>query len=86
MAQRCPDDVRADLETIAEGVRSGLEAVRTMSRRLRPSALSDLGIGPALRTLAEDVRAVASLRTEISVAPGLGGDLERCLLYTSRCV
>jgi len=80
VAQRCPDDVRADLETIAEGVRSGLEEVRTMSRRLRPSALSDLGIGPALRTLAEDVRTVASLRTEVSVAPGLGRDLERDLV------
>lgn len=80
LAQRAPAEVRADLDAIAEGVRGGLEEVRTMSRRLRPSALADLGIGPALQSMAQDVRQVAQLAAEVRVARGLDRDLERDLV------
>lgn len=80
LAQRAPEELRGDLQGIAEGVRGGLEEVRTMSRRLRPLALSDLGIGPALHALAQDVRTVSSLRADVTVARGLDRDLERDLV------
>lgn len=80
LSQRAPAEVRPDLDAIADGVRAGLEEVRTMSRRLRPSALSDLGIGAALTSLAQDVRSLAPVRTDVTVARGLTRDLERDLV------
>lgn len=64
------DDVLADVasaEPLAKGITALAQAiseVRRISRDLRPGILDDLGLGPALKTLADEFAA----RTGIDVA------------------
>jgi two-component system, NarL family, sensor histidine kinase UhpB len=61
----------ADVAEAREGVRSALEEVREIARRLRPEALDDLGLGSALAALTLDVSRRTRLRIERCVAPDL---------------
>jgi two-component system, NarL family, sensor histidine kinase UhpB len=57
--------------TAREAVRSALEDVREIGRRLRPEALDDLGLAAALRSLVTGFEQSASLRVERDIqAPG----------------
>lgn len=80
VADHAPAEMQDDVATVAEGVRTALEEVRTISRRLRPGALEDVGIGPALRALMDDVERLAHVQTETHVPSGLQPDTERDLV------
>jgi two-component system, NarL family, sensor histidine kinase UhpB len=52
LAKRAPDDLRDELAEALETTRTSLEDVRRIARQLRPEALDDLGLVPALNALA----------------------------------
>ncbi|WP_433220563.1 HAMP domain-containing sensor histidine kinase [Microtetraspora malaysiensis] len=76
---RAPEDLRDDLHAVQETVRSSLDEVRQIARRLRPGVLEDLGLLSALSSLATDVAQVSKLsvarRTDPDL-PALSGDVE----------
>ena len=78
--EQAPAAVRPDLESVSDGVRAGLDQLRTISRRLRPSGLSDLGIGAALQALVEDAQRLTRLPIHLTLDRGLGRDEERDLV------
>ncbi|MEO0744224.1 MAG: cache domain-containing protein [Pseudomonadota bacterium] len=61
--QRSPDKASEPLEQGIDDLGTAIAEVRRISRDLRPGALDDLGLGPALKALTEDFAA----RTEIEV-------------------
>ena len=52
LAKTAPDELRADLTEALETTRASLEDVRRIAKQLRPEALDDLGLVPALNALA----------------------------------
>lgn len=54
VTDRAPEDLAADLGMVQEAVRSSLDEVRQVARRLRPGVLEDLGLHNALAALATD--------------------------------
>lgn len=61
-------DARAT-DTLERGIThlsGAIQEVRRISRDLRPAALDDLGLGPALKALAEDFGKRTGIRTEFS--------------------
>ncbi|AQT70376.1 sensor histidine kinase [Streptomyces sp. fd1-xmd] len=54
LADRAPDDLRADLSAVQETTRDSLDEIRRIARRLRPGVLEDLGLASALRALAAE--------------------------------
>jgi two-component system sensor histidine kinase UhpB len=52
LTRRAPDDLRDDLDEALETTRTSLDNVRRIARQLRPEALDDLGLVPALNALA----------------------------------
>lgn len=69
------DRAAGDPELVArarEAVRSSLEEVRDIARRLRPEALDDLGLVSALTALSNDVR-----RSGMAVERSIDADLPR---------
>jgi two-component system sensor histidine kinase UhpB len=52
LAKRAPDELRDDLAEALETTRTSLDNVRRIARQLRPEALDDLGLVPALNVLA----------------------------------
>ena len=61
-------DTRAvdNLDKGIENLSSAIQEVRRISRDLRPGALDDLGLGPALKALAEDFAQRTGIDTEFS--------------------
>jgi two-component system sensor histidine kinase UhpB len=51
---RAPSELRADLSGVQEMVRSSLDEVRQVARRLRPGVLEDLGLASAINALASE--------------------------------
>ncbi|MEU7002427.1 histidine kinase [Nonomuraea sp. NPDC046570] len=51
---RAPEELREELHNVQETVRSSLDEVRQVARRLRPGVLEDLGLLSALNALATD--------------------------------
>ncbi|MET8337049.1 sensor histidine kinase [Streptosporangium canum] len=81
-ADRAPDDLREELHTVQETVRSSLDEVRQVARRLRPGVLEDLGLQSALSALSSDFSAVSGVPVTRRVDPGLpalSGDVELVL-------
>ena len=71
-AGRRPDaGMLDDVVQARESVRSSLEEVRGIARRLRPEALDDLGLPSALAALTNDVTRRTRLPVSRSIAPGL---------------
>lgn len=70
-AARAPDDLGDELRALGETVRSGLDEVRVIARRLRPGVLNDLGLISALNELGTDVADRTGLTIRRGVAPGL---------------
>ncbi|WP_417205438.1 cache domain-containing protein [Antarctobacter sp.] len=61
-------DPRA-VDTLAKGTENlglAIQEVRRISRDLRPGVLDDLGLGPAIKTLAEDFSTRTGIETEFS--------------------
>jgi two-component system sensor histidine kinase UhpB len=52
LAKRAPGDLHDDLREALETTRESLDGVRRIARQLRPEALDDLGLVPALNALA----------------------------------
>ncbi len=63
MSGAVPAEHRTDFEDAQTAVRSALEEVRTVAARLRPGVLEDLGLAPALTSLA--VEAARDGRLEV---------------------
>lgn len=66
---------------VGEGIRS----IRSVTRNLRPTALDDLGLLPAMRALARDFGAGDALEVTFEAPaglPGLGSDAELALFRT----
>jgi two-component system, NarL family, sensor histidine kinase UhpB len=64
-------ELRDEVMRARETVRSSLEEVRGIARRLRPEALDDLGLPSALAALTNDVTRRTRLPVSRSIAPGL---------------
>ena len=65
------DEARAAAAELRDLVVSTLQDVRRLAVELRPSALDDFGLEPALRRLGQAVREVSGL--DVQVEPRLGG-------------
>ncbi|MEO0634043.1 MAG: cache domain-containing protein [Pseudomonadota bacterium] len=61
---KAPDDAGAPLQQGIDNLGTAIAEVRRISRDLRPGALDDLGLGPALKALVEDF----ADRTDIEVS------------------
>jgi two-component system sensor histidine kinase UhpB len=68
---RAPDELTDELHSVQEMVRSSLDEVRMVARRLRPGVLEDLGLPSALNALAADFTAASG----IPVSPRLDQQL-----------
>lgn len=73
VADRAPGEVAEDLRGVQEVVRSSLDEVRRVARRLRPGVLDDLGLTSALSALASDFSDGDGPRVTRSVQSGLTG-------------
>ena len=62
---------RVDVDEAKEGLRTALEEVRDIARRLRPEALDDLGLRNALRALVASVARDAGLDVTPEIEPDL---------------
>lgn len=51
---RAPVELKDELHPVQEMIRSSLDEIRTVARRLRPGMLEDLGLPSALTALAAD--------------------------------
>lgn len=58
---RAPRGLQRELRDVQEMVRSSLEEVRNVARRLRPGVLDDLGLASALSALLSDLRAASGV-------------------------
>lgn len=68
---RAPDDLREELHTAQEEVRSSLDEVRQVARRLRPGVLEDLGLSSAMNALATDFSQMRDVPVIRRLDPGL---------------
>jgi two-component system sensor histidine kinase UhpB len=70
VAAAAPMAVSAELRRIQENVRTSLDEIRRIARRLRPGVLEELGLTSALKALAGDF-ATAGLHVRRTLAPDL---------------
>ena len=78
-ADRAPPELRGEAESVRETLLGSIEQVRTLARQLRPEALDELGLVPALTNLAERVAEQTGLHFERELdrdLPPLGPDDE----------
>ncbi|WP_230396584.1 sensor histidine kinase [Streptomyces blattellae] len=54
VADRAPEELRAEVGQAQEAIRAGLDEIRRIARRLRPGVLEELGLASALRSLATE--------------------------------
>ena len=66
-----PGDVREHLEASRKVLATVIDELRHMAQGLRPSGLDDLGLGPALRQLAQEF----SSRSQVELELHLGGPI-----------
>ncbi len=71
LEHRAPEELQAELRSLEASVRSGIEEVRDLVRRLRPEALDDFGLRSALVSLGSELSEHSGLR----VSPHLDGEL-----------
>ncbi|MFJ2029927.1 histidine kinase [Streptosporangium sp. NPDC087985] len=79
---RAPEDLREELHAVQETVRSSLDEVGQVARRLRPGVLEDLGLVSALSALATDFSQASGIPVIRRLDPGLpalSGDVELVL-------
>ncbi len=77
-----PDTAKDLLEKSLAATRSGLHETRRALKALRASPLEDLGLGLAIRKLAENAMVRADLKLDLSLPeqfPALSPDVEQCL-------
>jgi signal transduction histidine kinase len=74
-----PEEARAQLTDVRRMVTEAIQSVRYFSRELRPLALEDLGLVPALQLLVNDLARADSLEADLEIdgqPQGLAPDLE----------
>ncbi|WP_055482139.1 HAMP domain-containing sensor histidine kinase [Sphaerimonospora mesophila] len=79
VVDRAPEELREDLRAAQETVRSSLDEVRQVARRLRPGVLEDLGLQSALSALSSEfsqANQVSISRKVDPVLPDLSEDVE----------
>jgi two-component system sensor histidine kinase UhpB len=70
-ARQAPNPVAEELLEAQETTRAALDSVRRIARQLRPEALDDLGLVPALTSLVKSFTDLSGLEVERSIADGL---------------
>jgi len=70
-SRRADAPLRDELDEAREGLRTSLEDVREIARRLRPEALDDLGLASALAALTNDLARRTGVRVERRLAADL---------------
>ena len=71
-AQRSSDDAVAnDLETAVDTIDDTINQIRSLSLRLRPSVLDDLGLAAAIEWQAGEVRDKAGIVADVDIEPGI---------------
>ncbi|WP_188280216.1 histidine kinase [Streptomyces sp. CBMA29] len=68
---RAPDDLRDDLHAVQETVRSSLDEVGRVARRLRPDVLEDLGLLSAMNALATEFSQISGVPVVRRAKPDL---------------
>ena len=79
LARQAPPELREQIQALQESARGGVEEVREIARGLRPEALDEFGLRPALVSLASGFaeRAGLRVRRRLDVAlPALGREAE----------
>ena len=71
VVDRAPTELRADLRDTQETVRSSLDEVRSIARRLRPDTLEDLGLHSALNALCTEFARGTGIVVTKHIAPQL---------------
>lgn len=71
LEKKAPEEIRPELEEAIETTRASLEDVRRIARRLRPEALDDLGLVPALNALVANFAERTGLRIHANLEDGL---------------
>lgn len=72
VVDRAPESIKDELADAQEIVRSSLDEVRDIARRLRPDALEDLGLHSALNALCTDFGQATGLAVVKHIAPQSG--------------
>ncbi|MEL7215807.1 MAG: cache domain-containing protein [Pseudomonadota bacterium] len=62
---KTPEETAPLLTRSTDGINTAIQEVRRISRDLRPGALDDLGLSPALKTLAEEFSERTGIRTRL---------------------
>ena len=76
---RAPEQLRDELHTVQETIRTCLDEVRLVARRLRPGVLEDLGLRSALTALAGEFTRAGDAAVTVRIdqrLPDLGADAE----------
>ncbi|WP_405431261.1 histidine kinase [Micromonospora sp. NBC_00617] len=76
---RAPEELREELHAVQETVRSSLDEVGQVARRLRPDVLEDLGLHSALNALATEFSQVSGVpvtRKSDPDVPALSAEME----------
>ena len=68
-------DPEQRLDQMEQDLRDIVADVRALARKIRPVPLDDLGLGEALKVLAEEWRERTDARIEVQVEPGVAGKL-----------
>lgn len=84
VTDRAPAELRDDLLVVTETVRSGLDEVRRVARRLRPDVLDELGLASALSALTTEFTDVSGVPVSRSLPPELPGMSEEIELVVYR--
>jgi two-component system sensor histidine kinase UhpB len=66
------DEVRAGIQELRQQVVETLQSVRRLAVELRPKALDDFGLEPALRRLGQSVREVSDVDVQVEARLGEG--------------
>lgn len=85
LQEKVDEDLRPGLERAKDLVGEGIRSIRAVTRNLRPTALDDLGLVPALRALARDFGAQNPLEIDFEAPeghPAVGPDAELALYRT----
>ncbi len=80
-------DVVGRLDHVLQLVDEGIRGIRRVMNDLRPALLDDLGLLPAIRSLADDVRARSALIVDVDLpdsAPRLAPDAELALFRAAQ--
>ncbi|WP_312718123.1 histidine kinase [Mobilicoccus sp.] len=74
LREAAPPGLAPEIDAAREQARQALDAVRQVSRELRPGPLRELGLGPALRGLSEEITDASGVGVTVHLPPGVDLD------------